>query len=98
MRIRCRHCQKVMEFSEFMAYVSMYVLQGVTEYGKALILKALECYFLTQTRGWMDTHMATYANIQFKIACTECKKADCWEAFPEVIEQEVHKADNQRTL
>lgn len=41
MRIKCRHCQRIMYLSEYLAYVGMYVLEGVAELAKVVILKAL---------------------------------------------------------
>ncbi len=79
----------------------MYVLDGVAELAKTVILKAFECHFLAQTRSWMDTNMAVYANVKFKIECLDCKKTGCWEPYPEETEKEkldVKKIKNQVTL
>ncbi|MBM3893775.1 hypothetical protein FJ365_05245 [Candidatus Dependentiae bacterium] len=84
-----------MDWAEFLSYVGMYVLDGVADLAKALIISLLERYLVTQTRGLMDTAMATWANIKLKISCLDCKKAEYWELWPEDMEQEVKKTVDQ---
>lgn len=82
MKMKCRECGREMDLWEFATYAEAYLLKSAIESGiAAFFIVAMKHYFLTQTKGFIDSHMAGLAN-NFAIQCPKCKKADVWDPAP----------------
>jgi len=70
-----------MDLWEFMPYIEVYLLKlAVASELAALFVDAVKNYFLSkqETKGFIDGHMATYANL-LAVRCPICKKVGVWD-------------------
>ena len=82
MKMTCRKCGRGMDLSEFLTYTESYLIKAIEVAAVPLLVLAIKRLFATETRGFLDSHMAGLAN-NFKIVCPNCKKYVCWDPTPE---------------
>jgi hypothetical protein len=83
MKMKCSKCGREMDLWEFATYAEAYLLKLVVKSSVvAFLVETIKHYFLTQTRGFVDSQMAGLAN-NFNINCPTCKVAGSWEPAPD---------------
>jgi hypothetical protein len=87
MRMICRYCKRIMTLSELTGYACGHFASWAISIGLAAWLAAaLQNYFSNPRRGPLDDTMAGACN-GLKMACPNCEKTSCWDAFPEITQQ-----------
>jgi len=92
--MKCRHCNRKMDFVEFLTYPAAYFLKLIAPAVIPAVIAAILRELSVQNKGVIDSGMAGLAN-NFEIACPECKKVDKpWDPAPEEKQKKKPKRAN----
>lgn len=94
MQVKCIQCDHIMNATQIMAHVVIYLGNRVAPALEDILIKALEAYLVSSTRSCFDDVLSVLAN-NTAIECPKCKNKACWDSYP-VIEniQEESDLDN----